>query len=133
MSFGRWSDAVKVRKVVLRIEGVLGAVIGYGFLAAFLGLISLQAYRWFREGEWPHVGIIDGLRATLSYVGAPDAAGGRATVLLHWLDAPIDWLGLHKVLEALPASLALFAISIFGNFLFIYATDRLREMPRADI
>ena len=37
------------------------------------------------------------------------------------------WLGLHRVLEVLPASLALFAISILGNSLFIYSSDRMRE------
>lgn len=132
MSFGRRSSAVKVRETGLRIQCVLGAVIGYGSLAAFLALVGLQFYRWFREGEWPHVAVTDSLRAVLSYFGVSDGAGGRAGALLHWLDAPIDWLGLHKVLEVLPASLALFAISVLGNALFIYASDRLREMPRTE-
>ena len=39
--------------------------------------------------------------------------------------APVNWLGLHKVVEVMPASLALFAVSIAGNCLFIYCRDRL--------
>jgi hypothetical protein len=40
-------------------------------------------------------------------------------------------LGLHQVLEILPASLALFALSIVGNSIFIYCSDRLdgRDLP----
>jgi hypothetical protein len=131
MSCGRRRDAVKAREAELRIEGALGAVIGYGSLAAFLILTGLQIYRWFREGEWTHVGVVDGLRSTLSFLGVTDTAGGRAAALSHWLDAPIDWLGLHRVLEAVPASLALFAVSVLGNCIFIYSSDRLREMHRA--
>ena len=37
----------------------------------------------------------------------------------------MSWLGMHKVFEVLPASLALFAVSIAGNCLFIYCRDRL--------
>jgi hypothetical protein len=122
---------VNARETAWRIEGVLGAVIGYGCLAAFLGLTGLQLYRWFREGEWTHMGVLDAVREVLAFFGVPDAATGRAAALSRWLDAPIDWLGLHKVLEALPASLALFAISILGNCIFIYSSDRLREMHRA--
>jgi hypothetical protein len=37
----------------------------------------------------------------------------------------VNWLGLHKVFEVIPASLALFVLSIAGNCLFIYCRDRL--------
>ncbi len=43
----------------------------------------------------------------------------------------VDWLGLHKVLEVVPASLALFALSILGNSIFIYCRDRIEECSRA--
>ena len=102
---------MRARGFVLQLGSVLGAIVAYGYLIAFLGLLGFQVYRWFQTGEWTHVGVNDGVRAALA----------------HWLDAPVTWLGLHKVLEVLPASLALFAISILGNSLFIYTTDRLRE------
>ena len=67
----------------------------------------------------------DGLRAGLLHCGVKDGDSGRLAALLRWLDAPVDWLGLHKVLEVVPATLALFALSIAGNCLFIYCRDRL--------
>ena len=53
--------------------------------------------------------------------------GGRAAAFLQWLDSPADWLGMHKVFEVVPASLALFVASIAGNCLYIYCRDRLQE------
>jgi hypothetical protein len=109
--------------VLLRITGAFGAVLGYGCLAAFLYLISLQIYRWFREGDWTHFGVADGMSVWLTRCCVKDGDTGRLAALVHWLDAPADWMGLHKVLEILPASLALFALSILGNSIFIYCRD----------
>ena len=122
--------AISVREIVLRITCGLGAVVGYGCLAAFLYLISLQLYRWFRDGEWTHIGTSDGLRAALARCCINSDDTGRLAALWHWLDAPVNWLGLHRVLEVVPASLALFALSIAGNSLFIYSCDRIDEFKR---
>jgi hypothetical protein len=111
----------------LRVGGAAGALFGYGCLAAFLSLVGFQIYRWFREGEWTHVGVSDGLRVIVNHLGVTPDSTGRLSELAHWLDAPVHWLGLHKALEVLPASLALFAISILGNSIFIYLSDRARE------
>jgi hypothetical protein len=110
--------------VVMRIIGGFGALLGYGCLAAFLLLIGSQIYRWFRDGEWSHFGVVEGMRMGLTRCCVNDGDTGRLAALVHWLDAPVDWLGLHKVLEILPASLALFALSILGNSVFIYCRDR---------
>ena len=109
--------------VLLRITGTFGAVLGYGCLAAFLYLISLQIYRWFREGDWTHFGVAEGMQVWLTRCCVKDGDTGRLAALVHWLEAPTDWMGLHKVLEILPASLALFALSILGNSIFIYCRD----------
>ncbi len=109
----------------MKVTGGVGAVIAYGCLAAFLWLICAQIYRWFREGEWPHVGMSDALHTVLSHCCVKDADSGQLAALMHWLDTPVDWLGLHKVFEVVPASLALFVLSILGNSLFIYCRDRL--------
>jgi len=120
-----------VREFGLRAGGATGAAFGFGCLAAFLALIAFQVYRWFREGEWTHIGVSDGLRALLTHLGVAPDSSGRLAALSHWLDAPVDWLGLHKVLEVLPASLALFAVSILGNSIHVYMSDRLREYRHA--
>jgi hypothetical protein len=116
-----------VRDAVLRVVSAIGALIGYGCLAAFLYLVGAQVYRWFREGEWTHLGLNDGLRIGLNHCCAKDGDTGRLAAFMHWLDAPVDWLGLHKVFDVLPASLALFVLSIAGNCLFNYCRDRLES------
>jgi hypothetical protein len=105
----------------------VGAVVAYGCLAAFLCLISVQLYRWFRDGEWTHIGITDGLRAVVVNCCVKESSTGLGATLVHWLDTPTDWLGWHKVLEVVPASIGLFALSVLGNFLYIYCTDRVQE------
>jgi hypothetical protein len=116
---------LSVGTALLRLASAVGAVIGYGGLAAFSLLVGWQAYQWFHEGEWTHVGLSDGLHSGLLRCCVKDADTGRLAIFSHWLNAPVDWLGLHKVFEVLPASLALFAVSIAGNCLFIYCKDRL--------
>jgi hypothetical protein len=74
-----------------------------------------------------HFGVSEGLRDGLLRCCVKDGDTGRLAALVHWLDAPVDWLGLHKVLEVVPASLALFAVSILGNSIFIYCRDRIAE------
>ena len=119
------------RKALLQIGQVLGAVLGYGCLAAFLLLVSVQVYRWFREGEWTHVGVTAGMRVGLTRCCVSDGDTGRLAGLVHWIDTPTDWLGLHTVLEVIPASLALFALSVLGNSVFIYCRDRMSEGTRS--
>lgn len=116
---------MKTQTQVWRLIGAIGAVIGYGCLMGFLGLVGFQSYRWFRDGEWTHIGMSDGLSIGLAKCCVSEADAGRLGALMRWLDAPVDWLGIHKVFEVIPASLALFAISIAGNCLFIYCKDRL--------
>ena len=115
---------MKAAAAMLRFSSAIGAAIGYGCLFAFLALVGTQVYRWFRDGEWSHFGVIEGMRVGLTRCCVNDGDTGRLAALMHWLDAPVDWLGLHKVLEILPASLALFALSILGNSVFIYCRDR---------
>ncbi len=112
---------------MLQVVRALGAVVGYGCLAAFLYLVCLQTYHWFREGEWMHFGMNEGIRVVLSHCCVKDGDSGRLARLVHWVDTTVDWLGLHKVLDVVPASLALFVVSILGNSIFIYCRDCLDE------
>ncbi len=118
---------MNIRRVALRLTGGFGAFIGYGCLAAFLILVSMQVYRWLRDGAWTHVGMSEGLRFGLLHCCAKDGDTGRLAAFTQWLDSPTNWLGMHKVFEIVPASLALFAASIVGNSIFIYCSDRLRK------
>jgi hypothetical protein len=116
-----------VRDAGLKFVSVIGATIGYGCLIAFLYLVGLQSFRWFRDGEWTHIGLNDGLRIGLERCCVKDGDTGRIAQFMQWLDAPVNWLGVHKVVEVLPASLAVLAVSIVGNCLFIYCRDRLER------
>jgi hypothetical protein len=111
----------------LRVLRLAGGIIAYGCLAAFLCLIGVQLYRWFREGEWTRIGITDGLRATLVNCCVRDGDTGVLANLVHWLDTPTDWFGWHRVLEVIPASIGLFAMSVLGNFAYIYGSDRIED------
>jgi hypothetical protein len=115
---------MKARDAILRFITAVGAVIGYGCFLAFLYLVGVQVYGWFKDGEWTHIGLAQGLSTGLTRCCVKDD-NGRFAAFLHWLDAPETWLGLHKVLEVMPASLALFAVSIAGNCVFLYCRDRL--------
>jgi hypothetical protein len=116
---------VKMRSLFFKFMAGIGALIGYGCLLAFLFVIGMQTYRWFREGEWTHIGMGDGIRTGLVHCCIKEGGSGRLEVFLQWWESPVTWLGLHKVFEVIPASLALFAVSILGNSLFIYCRDRL--------
>ena len=118
------------RELPVKTLSILGAVIGYGCLAAFLWLVSTQIYRWFRDGEWTHIGMGDGLRTVLTRCCAKEGTEGSVAAFLRWLDSPGDWLGMHRVFEVIPASLALFAVSILGNCMFIYFRDRAARRGR---
>ncbi len=115
---------MSVRETGLRIARAAGALVGYAGVASFLGVIGLQVYRWFRAGSWTHIGVLDALRDTLAQC-CTAWRGARMAALSQWIDTPLDWLGLHQALEVLPASLALFVLSIIGNWLRIYCDDRL--------
>lgn len=67
----------------------------------------------------------DGIKVGLLRCCVKDDGTGHFVGYLQWWDSPVTWLGLHKVFEVVPASLALFAVSIVGNSVFIYCSDRL--------
>jgi hypothetical protein len=117
---------VNNQKLAWRATSILAAIIGYGALVMFLILVVTQIYRWFRDGEWPHLGINEGMRVALNICCAQSSPTGMVSRVMRWIDSPVDWLGLHLVMELVPASLALFFVSIIGNSLFIYCRDKLR-------
>ncbi|MDE1923656.1 MAG: hypothetical protein KGL92_09980 [Gammaproteobacteria bacterium] len=115
-------------KHVAKLTRIAGALVAYGAFAACIALVGLQLVRWFRNGEWTHIGISDGLRSLLGLWRLRD--GGRLAGLAQWLDAPTDWYGWHRVLDVIPASVGLFALSIAGNFVRIRAEECDDDGPR---
>lgn len=106
----------------------ISAVMTFAAFTCFLGLFGLQLYHWFRDGQWTRISITDGLLSLVSSCCARDVGGGGAmAAFARWLEAPESWIGLHRVLEVIPASIGLFLLSVFWNFIFINCSDRLEE------
>ncbi len=106
---------------VAKFARLSGAIVAYGAFTGCIALVGMQLLDWFRNGEWTHVGISDGLRSLLGLWRLRD--GGRLAGFARWLDAPTGWYGWHRVLDAIPASVGLFALSIAGNFVRIRAGE----------
>ena len=113
---------MKLRFVMLR---AVAAVVAFGSFTWFLCLIGTQVYRWFRDGEWTRIGISDGLLSLISSCCVTNGSSGAMAQFVRWLEAPQSWLGWHRVLEVVPASMGLFLLSVLGNFIFISCSDRL--------
>ncbi|MFI4889239.1 MAG: hypothetical protein ACHQIL_01780 [Steroidobacterales bacterium] len=113
---------MRLRFVWLR---AISAVVTFTAFSCFLGLIGMQIYRWFRDGEWTRISISDGLLSLVTSCCVHVDDAGTMAAFTRWLEAPQSWLGLHRVLEVLPATIGLFLLSVFWNFLYIYCSDRL--------
>jgi hypothetical protein len=118
---------MKIHLMALR---ALAAVIAFGSFAWCLGLIGTQLYRWARDGAWPRISASDGLVSLVSSCCARGDGEGHMADIARWLESPASWLGLHRILELLPASIGLFLLSVFANFIYIYCSDRLDSQRR---
>jgi hypothetical protein len=65
------------------------------------GILIWQAYQFLRIGLWNPISFT----TLLSFIGIPEFAS--------WATYPTDWVGFHKVLSHIPASLLLMVIGFF--------------------
>jgi hypothetical protein len=121
---------MNLRLVSLVLIRSISAVVAFSAFVLFLGLIGMQMFRWFRDGEWSRISISDGLLSIVSGCCARDDGAGTMVALARWLEAPQSWIGWHRVLEVMPASIGLFLISVLANFVYVYCSDRLDQQPR---
>jgi hypothetical protein len=121
---------MKFYLIVLR---ALAAIVAFGSFAWCLGLIGDQLYRWAHDGAWPRISTSDGLISLVTSCCTRADGAGRMADIAHWLESPASWIGLHRVLELVPASIGLFLLSVFANFIYIYCSDQLeaRQRPAA--
>ena len=124
-------EALSGREIVLRITRGIGAAVGYGGLAAFLWLISVQLYRWFRDGEWTHIGVSDGLRAALARC-CVDSTAIPAGLLRCGTGSMRPWIGwgCTKCSKSFRHRSRCSRCAIAGNSIFIYSCDRIEEFRR---
>ncbi|WP_416047946.1 hypothetical protein [Cupriavidus basilensis] len=79
-------------------------------MALFLGAIGVplyQAYVWMKAGTWPPLSALDGIK----WLAGPEAWNS-------WLYWPEDWIGVHKILQECPISLALILAAVAPVWVF---------------
>jgi hypothetical protein len=119
---------MKIHLILLR---ALAAILAFGSFAWCLGLIGEQLYRWARDGAWPGISTSDGLISLVTSCCVRADGAGRMADIGRWLESPASWIGLHRVIELVPASISLFLLSVCANFIYIYCSDQLAVKPRA--
>ncbi len=83
---------------VKELAGLFAAMV---FVAA-IGFVGWQCFEFLRGGAWPRHSVITGL----AWAGAS------------WAVSPMDWLGLHWLLQKIPLSLGLI-VSSFAPLLLL--------------
>lgn len=117
-------------KIPLIFLRVVAAITAFGSFCWFLGLIGTQIYRWFRDGAWTAISSSNGLVSLVTSCCMHSGDTGRMADFSRWLEAPSSWFGWHRLLEHMPASVSLFLVSMFANFVYIYCSDRLDTKRR---
>lgn len=67
-------------------------------ILASVGIVIYQTYEWLRYGDWIKISVLQ----LLSF----------SEELQSWIYYPTEWVGVHKIFELIPLSLALFLIGI---------------------
>jgi len=105
------------RAFVIAIAGTLQVALVlavFGVILAGLAVPALQIYGWLRYGNWTPFSIIDSLRLVAELFADPESPPTR---LAAWLESPSSWIGLHKLLSFLHASIGLWAVALGGAYL----------------
>ncbi len=74
----------------------VGLFLVLGFILVPIGIVGWQIYEYLRHDIWNSLSVVSALQW-----------GG-----VKWANAPTDWVGLHRILDWMPLSLALVAIGI---------------------
>lgn len=78
-----------------------GVVVASACIIGGIGTLGYQAYTYLRLGEWHGLSIINALR----------------WAKLDWAYLPQEWLGLHRILDAIPLSMALILFGFASLFI----------------
>jgi threonine/homoserine/homoserine lactone efflux protein len=84
--------------VIERCGRIFQFIFGGVFVLAGLAIIGLQIFAYLYDGKWVPLSVV-GLAS--QFASSP------------WLADPHTWVGVHKILEFIPASFSLMAIGIF--------------------
>lgn len=87
---------------------------GIGYLAG-IGILGWQCFSYLKFGQWPALSAID---VALRII--PDASSD-------WLLYPDKWIGVHNMLKALPASLAVVIVGTASGLVAGHAHESLKK------
>jgi hypothetical protein len=73
-------------------------VVGTSFVFSGIGLFIYQIYFWLKNGEWTEYSLL----WPLSYIEN----------LQSWVYYPIEWVGVHKILDFIPFPIFLVAMGV---------------------
>lgn len=100
-----------MKTIVLKLAEAAESVVAMALLlsaaALFFGgflILGFQCYVWLRYGHWMPISVIDG--------------ASIIEVSWGWLYSPTDFVGLHKIVASIPASMAVSASAIIPAFVY---------------
>ncbi len=88
---------------------ILIPILGLGVLTA-IGIVGWQIYSYLKLGEWPSLSVI----SVLSWCN------------IEWARSPSDWVGVHRILNEFPLSLASFFAGIAPIALWLWWDERFK-------
>jgi hypothetical protein len=84
-------------------------ILGAGIVAA-IGILGWQVYTYLKLGIWQSLSVITAL----------------LWLNIDWARSPHDWLGVYKVLDGMPLSLAAFLIGVAPIGVWLWWDERSR-------
>ncbi len=87
------------------IGEIVHVFFGIGPILVPIGIVGWQIYEYLRHDIWNSLSVV----SALQWWG------------VKWANAPTDWVGLHRILDWIPLSLAFAAIAVW--FFLVAKTD----------
>lgn len=94
---------------LLWVMGISLVLIAGSAILAGLAIPAWQVFVWLRDGEWVPFSIIDSLRPISAFFSRFDSSW---TAFDAWLATPASWIGVHKLLSFLHASVGCWAAAM---------------------
>ena len=88
--------------------GVSLVLIAGSAILAGLAIPAWQVFVWLRDGVWFPFSIIDSMRLIRAFVSGSDSTW---TAFDAWLVTPTNWIGIHKLLSFLHATVGFWAVA----------------------
>lgn len=99
--------------------GALAGLFSFAGACAFFVPLGYQCFAFLSAGRWPKLSMID---AVLK-VYRPEATDA-------WLYFPQSWIGVHKIMDSVPAFIGL-PVALFGLACLLVVLDDTAQQAKA--